>query len=305
MKIIAVVVTFNRLPLLKRTIGCLQQAEALDKIVVVNNGSTDGTHEWLDETAKSVSRLHVIHNANTGGAGGFATGMKRAYDLGAERIWCMDDDVFPRKGCLDALIAASHYPEAGIIVPRRIVEGEIFTTEFEEFDLTHTFAKTAIGHLKDRPVAEPTEISGAAFEGLFIKREVVEAIGYPNADLFIFYDDTDYCLRTRLAGFKIIYAPEALIDKYKFFTDASWLERTKAKRWKRFYQVRNGAWFHHHYGKTWGVRNLRSLNAMLGFMLPALVLGLTTSAYKAGDAWRFIRAWRSGRRERLGRIKGV
>lgn len=304
MKVIAVVVTYSRLPLLKRTIQCLRDTPELSGIVVVNNDSPDGTREWLDSLSDD-PKLTVIHQANVGGAGGFATGMRRALEMGAGWIWCMDDDVFPRPGCLAALMQQAGYPGVGVMSPRRLVEGSVFTTEFTAFDLTRTFASTASGHLRHNPARQVTEIAGAAFEGLFIKREVVEAIGFPNSDLFIFYDDTDYCLRASLAGFKILYVPDALMDKQKFFSSASWLERTKAKRWKRFYQVRNGAWFHHHYGKSWGVRNVRSFNAMLGYMLPALLLGLFTSAYKAGDAGRFVKAWNAGRHERLGRISGL
>ncbi len=47
MNIIAVVVTYNRLDLLKKNIYCLQQNKPISSIVVVNNGSTDGTAEWL------------------------------------------------------------------------------------------------------------------------------------------------------------------------------------------------------------------------------------------------------------------
>ena len=47
MNIIAVVVTYNRIELLKRTVRCLQQNKPVSSIVVVNNGSTDATAEWL------------------------------------------------------------------------------------------------------------------------------------------------------------------------------------------------------------------------------------------------------------------
>lgn len=63
-RIIAVVVTFNRLQLLQRVILSLQkQSVTINKIIVVNNGSTDGTKEWLD----GQSELHVIHQENVGG----------------------------------------------------------------------------------------------------------------------------------------------------------------------------------------------------------------------------------------------
>ena len=77
-RIIAVVVTFNRLQLLQRVILSLQkQSVAINKIIVVNNGSTDGTKEWLD----GQSELHVIHQENVGGSGGFYRGIQEASQM--------------------------------------------------------------------------------------------------------------------------------------------------------------------------------------------------------------------------------
>ncbi len=73
------------------------------------------------------------------------------------------------------------------------------------------------GRLSKMEVNSPVEISGTAFEGLFVRGEVVRLVGLPNKDLFIFCDDTDYCLRTVAAGYKILYVPTALMDKEKFF----------------------------------------------------------------------------------------
>ena len=100
MNIVAVVVTYNRIELLKRTVRCLQQNKPVSSIVVVNNGSTDATAEWL----KTQPGLIVISQANVGGSGGFYTGMQYAYQAGADWIWCMDDDVFPRADCLEQLL---------------------------------------------------------------------------------------------------------------------------------------------------------------------------------------------------------
>ena len=91
-KITAVVVTYCRLELVKKTISALRnQLYKLDSIIVVDNNSTDGTSEWLD----SQNDLVVIHQENIGGSGGFYRGIKEAYDRGADWIWCMDDDVYP------------------------------------------------------------------------------------------------------------------------------------------------------------------------------------------------------------------
>lgn len=296
--VIAVVVTFNRFQLLKKTISCLRATPGLGGIIVVNNASTDGTREWLDGQPD----LHVVHQENVGGSGGFHTGMRCAYDAGADMIWCMDDDVFPRPDCLERLLSHSDSPDAGIMVPRRMVEGQIFSTEFKRFDLSRLFGSLGEEPLRKMTVDVPIEISGATFEGILISRRTVDRIGLPEKGLFIFYDDTDYCLRTLQAGLKIVYVSDAVMDKYLFFKKQTWVERTRAKRWKRFYQVRNSAWFNHRYGSNWSVRNLRAFNTMLGYFFPALLLGPFTKAYKTADAWRFVKAFLMGRKERLGKI---
>ena len=137
MKLTAVVVTYNRLSLLKRTVNCLlEQTCPLGQIYIVNNGSTDGTKEWLD----SQEQVTVIHQANVGGSGGFYTGIQQAFQDGADWIWCMDDDVFPRPTCLELLLKESNRPHTGILAPRRLLDGKIYTNDFQEYDLTHPFA---------------------------------------------------------------------------------------------------------------------------------------------------------------------
>lgn len=90
MNVVAVVVTYNRRELLKRNLSCLRANRPVQSIVVVNNGSTDGTTEWLKEQKD----LIVIHQENVGGSGGFYRGIQHACQLKADWIWCMDDDVF-------------------------------------------------------------------------------------------------------------------------------------------------------------------------------------------------------------------
>lgn len=100
-KVIAVIVTYNRKTLLQRVVDSLRnQSVPLYGIIVVDNGSTDGTGEWLD----GQDGLTVIHQENVGGSGGFWRGIKEASRLDCDWIWCMDDDVFPREDCLKTLL---------------------------------------------------------------------------------------------------------------------------------------------------------------------------------------------------------
>lgn len=223
MKIIAVVVTYNRLALLQRTIAALKaQTRPLDAIVVVNNGATDGTADWL-ETQQG---LEVFTQDNVGGSGGFARGIREAGQMGADRIWCMDDDVFPRPSCLERLLeAAATHPDAAILAPRRFMGDKIICHDFTRYNLTNPLASMYGGKLRKCPPTAPTYVAGTAFEGPLISRQVVDTVGLPNAELFIFCDDTDYCLRTHLAGLHLLYVPQAEMDKAEFFTEDTWAER--------------------------------------------------------------------------------
>ena len=300
MRITAVVVTLNRLQLLQRTIAALRgQSRQLDEIIVVNNGSTDGTAEWLAEE----SGLHVITQGNTGGSGGFYSGMKAAYENGADRIWCMDDDVFPRPECLKQLLQEKdRFPNTGILAPRRLQEGRVFCHDFTGYNLKNPFASMYRGRLKGKKTEHPTRVAGTAFEGPLISREVIEKVGLPNRDLFIFCDDTDYCLRTCLSGLAIVYVPAALMDKALFFADDSWAEREKKKKWKRYYQLRNATYLNHHYGRTWGVRYLRGFIGLTGYVMTAAATAPFSQAWSYADIPRLWRAYRDGLAERLGQL---
>lgn len=297
MNIIAVVVTYNRRELLKRNIACLRLNTPVSSIVVVNNGSTDGTGAWLDEQED----LTVIHQENVGGSGGFYRGIQYAYQAGADWIWCMDDDVFPRPDCMEYLLPYTHEPGVGILAPRRLMAGQIFTNDFQKVNLSNPFASMYQQKLKKQVVNGPVDICGTAFEGLCISRKAVAEIGLPNKELFIFCDDTDYCLRAVLAGFRILYIPSALMDKEKFFSNDNWEERSRKKKWKRFYQVRNSTYLNHHYGCNWWVRYLRGFNGMLGYLLVALFTCPFKNVYTLNDVAKFWQAYRDGIHEKLGR----
>lgn len=189
MKVFTVVVTFNRLSLLKSVIDSIKgQTYIVDEIIVVNNDSTDGTDEWLS-TQKGIK---VIHQANLGGAGGFNRGMQYAYENGADWIWTMDDDVFPEPNALEELIRYNGF--SSCLIPTRVYSDEILCNWGGIYDLKR---RRLILGTRPRDQKEARAISfvnTCCFEGMLISRNIVRQIGYPDTRFFISGDDTIYGL---------------------------------------------------------------------------------------------------------------
>lgn len=301
-KITAVVVTFNRLNLLQRVIASLQkQSVYIHDIIIVNNGSTDGTKEWLDKQNK----LHIIHQENVGGSGGFYRGIQEASKTECDWIWCMDDDVFPSEHCLEnLLIYASKDNKIGIACPHRLMSGKTFTGEAKTLNLSNPFKDMHDDGLmpEDVEANETVDIVGMAFEGPLIKKEVVEKIGLPNKELFILYDDTDYSYRTILEGYRVIVVRDALMDKYDFQSQSSYREDKIKNKWKLAYHVRNTAYFGHRYGKNIGVKYLAAMPFILR-MYGAITFNFFKGhKYSVSDYGLFWRMMKRGIREELGKM---
>lgn len=298
MKIAVVVVTFNRLDLLKEVVASIRrQTVKPDAVIVVDNGSADGTGAWLcRETG-----LTVIFQENAGGAGGFHTGIKYAYEHAFDWIWCMDDDVSPRPDCLQHLLE-NDSGSVGILCPARIQNGKTVFTEIVEFNLANPFSRIGKIRLKDLPVGDKAiEIKGMSFEGPLIKREVVAKIGYPEKELFLFYDDTDYSYRAVSEGYKVLYVPGAVLDKACFDDGLSRVEQVVRKKWRLKYHLRNTAYFCKKYGKNLFFRYFGSMPLYL-HMFGAICCNLPRNEkYTFGDIKMLFEMYANGIKGRLGK----
>lgn len=298
-RIAAVVVTYNRIKYLKKCISALQeQVRPLDAIYIINNGSTDGTKEWLDQQ----SDLMVVHQENVGGSGGFYRGIQEAYQHGFDWIWTMDDDVNPTPTCLAELCKYIYLDQTGILCPQRVKNGNIQLGEVLKFNLSNPF-KALKRNLQIKDIIDnaPIDIEGMAFEGPLISKKTIQEIGYPNKDLFIFWDDTDYAYRTILADLKVKYIPGAILNKEDLSTVSA--DTPVLRSWKTPYGLRNLIYFTHTYGKNKFFRivypRLVLLKYFIGFLLHRIK---QDGYYKRDDLQVIIKAFLDGMNNRLGKI---
>ena len=92
------------------------------------------------------------------------------------------------------------------------------------------------------------------------------------------------------------------MDKQKFFSDDSWSERSRKKKWKRFYQIRNSAYLNHHYGRNWGVKFLRGFINVFGYMATAFITAPFSKAWQWKEIPKLWQAYQDGINEKLGKM---
>ncbi|MBB6628990.1 glycosyltransferase family 2 protein [Nocardioides sp. KIGAM211] len=288
-----VIVTFNRADLLVRMLdGLAHQTHRPDAVFVVDNASVDHTREVL---GRYDLPLHITHlDENLGGAGGFHLGTRQAYDAGFDRIWLVDDDVVPAPDCLEVLMAQD---EACVMSVREDTSGRLVEKAATTFDLRNPLAiKPKTGMVETdygtrAAMPERVQLENVAFEGFMFRREVVDTIGLPDPTYFIFYDDVDFAVRARRAGYRIWAVRDAVLVRQLDFDQQHSLDT-----WKGFYMFRNLFVVHFRYGENALVR-------LKPYLIVLAVLLLSPVRGGRGEAANVIRAIRSARSMR--RVPGA
>ncbi len=251
-KLVAVIVSYNRCEHLKQGVAAVLN-EPVAGLVVVDNGSTDGSREWL--AGLDDPRLHVLTpERNLGGAGGFEVGFAAALEV-FEPDWlvCFDDDARPASGALRAFLkqdlegidgaaAAVYYPDGRICEMNRPSWNPFWHGEL----LRRTMVGVMTGksregfHLADNHYRDGRriEIDSSSFVGCFVRADAVRRIGLPRGELFIYGDDIIYTLSLRKKGGRHVFLPEV-----HFVHDCSTFSGEVVRYsplWKAYYTYRNG-----------------------------------------------------------------
>jgi rhamnopyranosyl-N-acetylglucosaminyl-diphospho-decaprenol beta-1,3/1,4-galactofuranosyltransferase len=127
------------------------------------------------------------------------------------------------------------------------------------------------------------ELQNVAFEGFLLRREVVDAIGVPDSSFFIFYDDVDFALRARRAGYRIWALRDAVLVRQLDFS-----QQHDLAGWKGYYMYRNLFAVHFRYGANALVR-------AKPYAIVAAVVALSPVRGGRAEAGNVIRAMRSAR----------
>jgi N-acetylglucosaminyl-diphospho-decaprenol L-rhamnosyltransferase len=243
----AIVVTLDGLPWLER---CLESLRGLPT-VVVDHGSTDGTQERL---AERFTDVRLVEQDNLGLAAGWNRGMREA--AGARYFLILNSDAWLVGDAARQLVEfMDAHPEAGYVGPRLLNPDGTVQRSARGFP---TLWRLATEYLFLRKLAPRTRALNAFYAGDFrhdrvyeaeflmgacmlVRREAVDQVGGLDEDFFFFSEETDWCYRFRLAGWKVLFYPGAEVVHVGGATHGGRLFREQVRGHLRFLAKHRGA----------------------------------------------------------------
>lgn len=242
-RVTVVMVTYNKYEYIKELIKSFKHLnydrDLLD-IVVVDNNSADGTEEKLKADFGDEITL-IQTGANLGGAGGFNTGMKHAIEnLDNDYIWLLDNDVVVHPESLNNLMKTIKQDEDRIAAVGSMIlqlDNPEYVSEIGAF-MDWNKGRVAMQHagvkynelLEEQGELKARKVDYCAAASLLKTRKSIEKVGYWE-DLFIHFDDVDWCCRAMDKGMEIYCDPESIV-----FHESM---NKKQATWIKYYNVRN------------------------------------------------------------------
>jgi GT2 family glycosyltransferase len=213
---VAVVIpSWNSLALLRRCLGSFADQEAGVELLVVDNGSSDGTVAYLEQSGVP----HVSLPSNVGFAAAVNLGVART---SAPAVFVLNADTVLEPGCVAKLLEALDAdPSLGGVQPRILqLEADVPPADAVSARIYSAGqALTRDGRAVEVGAGEPQrpqflrgrEVFGVCGAACLLRRELFTELGGYDERYFAFYEDVDLNVRARIAGRRFGYVPEAVV----------------------------------------------------------------------------------------------
>lgn len=192
------------------------------ELMVIDNGSTDGTWERLRQYERRYSELRAFGlSRNLGTTVSRNLGLRRAR---GEYVLVLDSDTWLQPGTLKALLThferLSKLRRVGLVAPRLIYPDGGFQESARRFPTVQTKLLRLLGwdELRRREESIPSVLAQTAgpvdyaiSAAWFLRRGLLEEIGYLDETIFYSPEDVEYCARVWRAGYEIWYCPQVSI----------------------------------------------------------------------------------------------
>ena len=209
-RVAVIIPNWNGEDIIKACVDALQRQTCKCQIIVVDNGSVDGSKKILKTYGEKI--LLLENETNLGFAGGVNTGIRFAQEKNFEYIALLNSDAIADIKWVGELVKVlDNHDECGIVTSRMLRHGgktidttaDIYTNWLVHFPRSRDMLSD------DRDLREE-EVFGATGGGSMYRAELFKNIGLFDEDFFAYYEDVDISFRAQLHGWKIIYTPKAI-----------------------------------------------------------------------------------------------
>ncbi|EGG32426.1 glycosyltransferase, group 2 family protein [Paenibacillus sp. HGF5] len=242
-----IILTWNGLEYSQKCINSLLEKTIFTnyELVILDNGSTDGTIEYLESTYKYTSNVKIVKNPINEG---FVKGNNKAIQFcnpENDIIMLNNDIIVTQKNWLELLQESAYSSDQiGVVGCRMLgLNGEL--QHAGTYIYPETFWGQQIGgnEVDINQYSVLREVQGVIFACVYIKREVLSLIGGLDEDYFSYFEDTDFCLRAIENGYKIVcdgrvsmlhyHNTSTKINKVNFSEMFSNSQRIFKNKWKK------------------------------------------------------------------------
>lgn len=189
--------------------SCRAQTYVPRHVLVVDNGSSDGTLEAVAAAYPDVERL--ANGANLGFAAGMNAGLRRALAAGADYVLLANNDTTLGPLMLELLVAAARQYAAELVAPAIYYADAPTRLWWLGGTLRPMLLEIRRYAAPPDRVAAPFAVDFVTGCGMLISRRCLETVGLFDERFFMYYEDHDYCLRVRRAGLRILVEPRAVM----------------------------------------------------------------------------------------------
>jgi len=219
-----IIPVFNQLKFTKQCFDALYKVtpNELFELIVVNNGSNDGTREFLDDFAKKHFNVEVIHNQEN-------LGFAKACNQGArvakgKYLVFLNNDTIPLASWLEEMIkAAERDKNVGIVGSKLIFPDDtIQHAGVVVYDFPYPVFPCHIYYRKPADISEANiikEYQAVTGACMLIHKDIFERIGGFDEEFLNGYEDVDLCFRVRELGYNVIYCPNSMLYHFEGQTE--------------------------------------------------------------------------------------
>lgn len=182
------------------------------EVLVLDNSSTDGSVQAIQAAFPSVSVLPLTQNL--GYAGNNNVGIDAALAAGAEWVFLLNEDTVVSPDCLARLIeVGAREPGIGILGPMVYHHGEPDVIQSAGGRFTRSWDSFHLGQdvRDDGQFGEPHEVDWISGCAILVRRKVIEQVGAIDPRYFYFWEETEWCVRAKKAGWRVMHVPTARI----------------------------------------------------------------------------------------------